>query len=159
MADTGVDTAITHRLRGLERHGIDYIPEDQRRSRPSNLYVLLLGGSMTFGLFIIGWYPVAFGLGWWSSATAILFGSIVGAVFLGLSGLMGPHSGTNNPVSSGGYFGVAGRLIGSMLEGTASLAFAAISIWTGGDALASALLRFFNWDDSEGLFCPPPVCA
>ncbi len=136
-------------FRRVEQHGIDYIPENERRSRPSNLFILLLGGSMTFGLFIIGWYPIAFGLGWWSAATSIVAGSAVGAVFLGLSGLMGPHSGTNNPVSSGAYFGVAGRLIGSILEGTASLAFAAISIWTGGDALASALIRFFDMPDNE----------
>ncbi|ANS31938.1 NCS1 family transporter (plasmid) [Rhodococcus opacus] len=140
--------AIRDRLLKVEQHGIDYIPEDERRSRPSNLFVLLLGGSMTFGLFIIGWYPIAFGLSWWSAATAIMSGSAVGAVFLGLSGLMAPHSGTNNPVSSGAYFGVAGRLIGSILEGTASLAFAAISIWTGGDALASALIRFFGIEDN-----------
>ncbi|MFL6086895.1 MAG: purine-cytosine permease family protein [Mycobacterium sp.] len=151
MTDNGVDTAINSRLPLVEQHGIDYIPESERRSRPSNLYVLLLGGSMTFGLFIIGWYPIAFGLGWWSAATSILFGSAIGAVFLGLSGLMGPHSGTNNPVSSGAYFGVAGRLIGSLLEATASLAFAAISIWTGGDALAAALIRFFDVQDNEAV--------
>lgn len=149
MVDKDVDIAFRGRLPRVEQHGIDYIPEDERRSRPSNLYILLLGGSMTFGLFIIGWYPIAFGLGWWQAATSIMAGSAVGAVFLGLSGLMGPHSGTNNPVSSGAYFGVAGRLIGSILEGTASLAFAAISIWTGGDALASALIRFFNMPDNE----------
>ncbi|TFV56798.1 nitrate reductase [Mycobacterium sp. PS03-16] len=151
MEDKGVETAIKDRFFQVERHGIEYIPEDERRSRPSNLYVLLLGGSMTFGLFIIGWYPIAFGLGWWSAATSILFGSAVGAVFLGLSGLMGPHSGTNNPVSSGAYLGVAGRLIGSLLEGTASLAFAAISIWTGGDALAAALIRVLDIGDNEAV--------
>src|SRR6478609_8999337 len=151
MEDKGVETAIKDRFLQVEKHGIEYIPEDERRSRPSNLYVLLLGGSMTFGLFIIGWYPIAFGLGWWSAATSIVFGSAVGAVFLGLSGLMGPHSGTNNPVSSGAYFGVAGRLIGSFLEATASLAFAAISIWTGGDALASALIRYFDIQDNEAV--------
>lgn len=151
MEDKGVELAKRRRIANLERTGIEYIPEDERTSRPSNLYILLLGGSMTFGLFIIGWYPIAFGLGWWSSATAILFGSAVGAVFLGLSGLMGPHSGTNNPVSSGAYFGVAGRLIGSLLEATASLAFAAISIWTGGDALAAALIRFFDFPDNEAV--------
>lgn len=149
MEDKGVETAIKDRFLQVEKHGIEYIPEEERESRPSNLYILLLGGSMTFGLIIIGWFPIAFGLGWWSAATAIIVGSTVGAVFLGLSGLLGPHSGTNNPVSSGAYFGVAGRLIGSFLEATASLAFAAISIWTGGDALASALIRFFDMPDNE----------
>lgn len=151
MVDAEVDTVHRERLPRMERHGIEYIPEHERRSKPSNLYILLLGGSMTFGVFIIGWYPIAFGLGWWSAVTAIMVGSTVGAIFLGLSGLMGPHSGTNNPVSSGAYFGVAGRLIGSVLEGTASLAFAAISIWTGGDALASALIKVFGVEDSEAV--------
>lgn len=135
----------------IEEHGIDYIPVEERRSRPSNLFVLLFGGSMTFGLFILGWFPIAFGLGWWSAASSIMVGSAAGAVFLAASGLLGPHSGTNNPVTSGAYFGVAGRLIGSFLEGTASLAFAALSIWTGGDALASALFRFFGMEDNEAV--------
>lgn len=144
-----VRTESKDRVGRIEQYGVEYIPEDERRSRPRNLYILLLGGSMTFGLFIIGWYPVAFGLGWWEAASSIVVGSTLGAVFLGLAGLLGPRSGTNNPVASGAYFGVAGRLIGSLLEATASLAFAAISIWTGGDALAGALIRFFGMGDSE----------
>lgn len=137
------------RFNRVEKHGVDYIPEDERHSRPRNLYILVFAGVMTFGVMIIGWYPIAFGLSWWDAATSILAGSTFGSIFLGLSGLMGPHAGTNNPVASGAYFGVAGRLIGSFLEATASLAFAAISIWTGGDALAAALIRFFHIPDNS----------
>ena len=64
-------------------------------------------------------------------------------------GLFGPRTGTNNPVSSGAHFGVVGRLIGTFLEASASLAFAALSIWTGGDALVAALDRFFGIEDSD----------
>lgn len=135
-------------LRRVEEHGVDYIPEDERRSRPSNLFVLLVGGSMTFGVLIIGWYPIAYGLSWWSAFTAIFCGSIVAGIFLGFAGLMGPPSGTNNPVASGAYFGVAGRLIGSLLEATGGLCFASITIWTGGDALAAAMFRFFHVEDN-----------
>ncbi len=139
---------IEDRLMRIERHGIEHIPDEERASRPSNLFFILLGGCLTFSLFIIGWFPVAFGLGWWSALSSVVVGSFVGAVLLAPMGLFGPRTGTNNPVSSGAHFGVVGRLIGTFLEASASLAFAALSIWTGGDALVAALDRFFNFGDS-----------
>lgn len=134
----------------IEQHGVDYIPEDERESSPKNLFTILFGGSLTFSIIIVGWFPISFGLGWWQAASAVVVGSAFGAALLAPMGLMGPRSGTNNPVSSGAYFGVAGRIIGSLLEATASLAFAALSIWTGGDALAGALVRFFNLESTTG---------
>ena len=133
----------------IEQYGVQYIPEEERRSKPSNLFVILFGGSLTFSIIIIGWYPVAFGLGWWQAMSAVIVGSAAGAALLAPMGLMGPKSGTNNPVSSGAFLGVHGRLIGSGLEATASLAFAALSIWTGGDALAGAITRFTGSEDLE----------
>lgn len=132
----------------VEEHGVDFIPPDERTSRPRNLGAILFGGSLTFSLIIIGWYPIAFGLSWWQAASAVIVGSACGGAVLAPMGLMGARAGTNNPVASGAYFGVAGRLIGSLLEATASLAFAALSIWTGGDALAGALARFFGIHDA-----------
>lgn len=132
----------------IEQHGVEFIPEDERHSRPRNLFTVLFGGSLTFSIIIIGWFPISFGLSWWQAASAVVVGSVFGAALLAPMGLMGPRSGTNNPVSSGAFFGVAGRIIGSLLEATASLAFAALSIWTGGDALAGALVRFFDWQDT-----------
>lgn len=140
--------AYVDRVGKIESCGIDYIPEDARKSVPGNLFTILLGGSLTFSLIIIGWFPISFGLSFWQAAGAVVVGSALGAALLAPMGLMGPRTGTNNPVSSGAYFGVAGRLIGSFLEATASLAFAALSIWTGGDALAGALTRFFGVEDA-----------
>ncbi|MEU4227645.1 cytosine permease [Nonomuraea sp. NPDC026600] len=131
----------------IEQCGIEYIPEEVRKSRPRNLFSILCGGSLTFSVIIIGWFPISFGLSFWQAASAVVVGSALGALLLAPMGLMGPRTGTNNPVSSGAFFGVAGRIIGSVLEATASLAFAALSIWTGGDALAGALTRFFGITD------------
>jgi purine-cytosine permease-like protein len=146
--DAGDPADIDDRLMRIERFGIEHISDDERASRPSNLFFILLGGSLTFSLFIIGWFPIAFGLGWWSSVTSVVVGSVIGAVLLAPMGLMGPRTGTNNPVSSGAHFGVVGRLIGTLLEASASVAFAALSIWTGGDALVAGLDRFFGLADS-----------
>ena len=139
---------VQDRILQVERHGIGYIPEDERASRPSNLFYILLGGCLTFSLFIIGWFPVAFGLGWWASFSSVVAGSIIGALLLAPMGIFGPRTGTNNPVSSGAHFGVVGRLIGTFLEASASVAFAALSIWTGGDALVAGLDRFFGIEES-----------
>lgn len=143
------DGAVKDRVGRIERYGVEHIPEEERRSSPRNLTSILSGGSLTFSVIIIGWFPVAFGLSWWQAASAVVVGSAVGAAVLAPTGLMGPRTGTNNPVSSGAFFGVAGRLIGSVLEATASVAFAALSIWTGGDALAGALTRFFGISETE----------
>jgi purine-cytosine permease-like protein len=136
------------RIGKIEQYGIEHIPEEERRSAPKNLFTILFGGSLTFSIIIIGWFPIAFGLSWWQAASAVVVGSAFGAALLAPMGLMGPRTGKNNPVSSGAFFGVAGRLLGSFLEASASLAFAALSIWTGGDALAGALSRFFGIEDT-----------
>ena len=139
---------VKDRILRIERHGIEFIPDEERASRPVNLFYILLGGCLTFSLFVIGWFPIAFGLSWWSSCSAVVVGSVAGALLLAPMGLFGPRTGTNNPVSSGAHFGVVGRLIGTFLEASASVAFAALSIWTGGDALVGGLDRFFGWEDS-----------
>ncbi|WP_327151267.1 purine-cytosine permease family protein [Nocardia sp. NBC_01329] len=132
----------------VEKYGTEYIPQEERHSSPSNLSTILFGGSLTFGLIIIGWFPISFGLSWWQAASAVVVGSAFGAALLAPTGLLGPRTGTNNPVSSGAFFGVGGRLIGSVLEATASVTFAALSIWTGGDALAGALTRFLGLENT-----------
>lgn len=148
-AERVVETGHKDRAGRVERYGVEYIPENERRSSPRNVSSILFGGSLTFSVIIIGWFPISFGLSWWQAATAVIVGSAVGAALLAPTGLMGPRTGTNNPVSSGAFFGVAGRLIGSILEASASVAFAALSIWTGGDALAGALTRFLGLTDTE----------
>ena len=55
--------------------------------------------------------------------------------------LLGPRTGTNNTVSSGAHFGVTGRLVGSGLTLAFALAYAAIAVWTSGDALVGAAHR------------------
>ena len=139
----------TDTLGQVESHGIDYIPEEHRHSRPANIAWILFGGSITYSIIVIGWLPIAFGLGWWSSVTAIIAGSAAGALLLAPMSLLAPRTGTNNPVSSGAHFGVVGRIVGSMLGLVGALAFAALSVWTGGDALVAGSAKLFGTADSD----------
>jgi len=67
----------------IETHGIDYIPLHDRHSTPKNLFYVWIGAQMCFGIIVLGWLPVAFGLGWWSSVTAITVGLLVGSLLTG----------------------------------------------------------------------------
>jgi purine-cytosine permease-like protein len=137
------------RLGRIETRGIDFIPEAERHSRPRNIVWILTGGSITFSVIVIGWLPISFGLGWWSAVSSMVVGTAVGAILLAPMSLLGPRTGTNNPVSSGAHFGVVGRIVGSVLGLLGALAFAALTVWTGGDALVDGAHRLIGTSDGD----------
>jgi purine-cytosine permease-like protein len=139
---------IIDRVGRVENVGVDFIPEEQRKSKPLNIWWILFGGSMTFSIIIIGWFPVSFGLGWWDSFWAIVVGSVIGSSLLAPMSFFGPRTGTNNPVASGAHFGARGRLIGSVLGVVACIVFAALSVWTAGDVLAESASQIFTNNES-----------
>src|SRR5262249_477853 len=116
----------------IESHGIDFIPEADRHSRPLNIFWILIRANLTFGLIVLGALPVAFGLSWWSSFSSIIIGDLLGALLFAPMALIGPRTGTNGPVSSGAFFGVVGRIIGSALALFIAIGFYALAVWTGG---------------------------
>lgn len=125
----------------IENYGVDTIPDEQRQSKPMNIFWILVGGSFALSIIVVGWVPVSLGLGWWDSFTSVFVGSAVGATLLAPMSLFGPRTGTNNPVASGAHFGAKGRLIGSILGVAACIVFAALSVWTAGDVLAESAAR------------------
>ena len=147
--DSGQVKEVIDKVGHIENVGVDFIPDDQRRSKPANVWWILFGGSMTYSIIIIGWIPVSLGLGWWDSFWAIIIGSIIGSSLLAPMSLFGPKTGTNNPVSSGAHFGARGRLIGSVLGVVACIIFAALSVWTAGDVLAGSVSRMFADSGAE----------
>jgi purine-cytosine permease-like protein len=128
----------------VETHGIDYIPERDRHSRPRNIFYILIGANLTFGLIVLGWLPVSFGLSWWASFWSIIVGNTLGALLFAPMALVGPRTGTNGPVSSGAFFGVVGRMIGSFLSLFIAIGFYALAVWTGGQMAVYGAHRLFG---------------
>jgi purine-cytosine permease-like protein len=135
----------------IETRGIDYIPESDRHSKPSNLFWVWVGTQMCFGIIVIGSLPVAFGLGWWSAVTAITVGLLVGCLLYAPFSLLGPRTGTNSAVSSGAHFGLVGRLIGSLQALFIAVGFAALTLWLGGDAIVAGLAKLVGTPDNDGM--------
>lgn len=130
--------------RGFETLGIDTIPDELRTYSPWHVFRVLLLGNLCLSVMVIGWLAVAFGLGFWSAMSAVLIGSVIGGIVLAPMGLFGPKTGTNNAVSSGAHFGIAGRLVGTILGLFSAIGFTALTIWTSGDALAGGIGRLFD---------------
>ena len=133
----------------IETRGVEEIPDDERHSGPKNLFMLFIALELTFGVAVVGWIPVAFGLGWWSSVTAILVGLAVGNLLLAPMALLGRQTATNGAVSSGAFFGVVGRLIGSALSLLIAIGFYALTVWTAGQAATEALHRLLGTPNSD----------
>jgi purine-cytosine permease-like protein len=133
----------------IETHGIDHIPDTDRYSTPRNLFYVWFGAQMCFGIIVLGWLPVAFGLGWWSAVSSITVGLLVGCLPFAPFSLLGPRSGTNSAVTSGAHFGLIGRLVGSLQALFIAMGFAALTIWTGGDAIVAGGHRLISTPDGD----------
>ena len=65
-------------------------------------------------------------------------GIAVGTLAVMPTAIIGPRTGTNMTVSSGAFFGIRGRFIGSGIALAIALGFAAVTVWTSGDAIVAA---------------------
>ncbi|WP_307380704.1 cytosine permease [Microbacterium sp. W4I20] len=136
----------------IERRGVEYIPEGERDSHPRNLAFVFIGANLTFGTILYGWLPFVFGMGLWSNISSLLVGKVLGTLVVVALGLIGPRTGTNLTVSSGAFFGIRGRFIGSALTLAIALMFAALTVWTSGDAIVSAFSRLLGTTAGDGAY-------
>ncbi|MEV0058007.1 cytosine permease [Saccharopolyspora shandongensis] len=132
---------------GIETHGVDTIPDTDRTGRPRDVAGILLGSNMCLGVVIFGWLPASFGLSFWPAVTSMIAGTLLGTLLVAPLALVSLKTGTNLSTSSGGTFGVRGRLIGSVIGLLLSLGYAALTVWTGGAAVVGPLHRLFGLPD------------
>jgi purine-cytosine permease-like protein len=133
-----------------EHWGVDTIPEPERTYTPWSFAALFLGGSFAPGSLVWGWLPITLGLGVVDAITSIVAGVAVGVVVIAPLVVLGTRTATNNATSSGAFFGVRGRLIGSFLGLLLMLVTAALAVWTAGGMLVSVLARLFGTPTGNG---------
>lgn len=149
-AEAGPHTSSADAFGKVETHGIDYIPNEERHSRPRNLFWAFFGANFNFSALILGALPITFGLNWWSAATSILVGSIIGSASFAGMAIFGPKTGTNSTVSSAAVFGIRGRYVGSFIAQIIDLGFFALVTWAGAEALLTAAHRLFGTGTGNG---------
>ncbi|WP_295012561.1 cytosine permease [uncultured Microbacterium sp.] len=136
----------------IEKAGVDYVPTAERRSSPGNMFRVFVGGNLALSVVIFGWLPITFGLNFWQAMASSAVGLAIGLVLMIPMTLLGSRTGTNNPVSSGAHFGMRGRLLGSFLTLLFAIAYAAIAVWTSGEALVAGAHRLFGTPEDSTAF-------
>jgi len=134
----------------VETRGVDMVPENERNSKATNVFYVLCGSQFAFGIMMMGALPIIFGLGWWSAFWAITIGLAIGSAVIGPMSILSQRTGTNGAASSGAFFGVKGRAIGSILNIVISIGFYALMVWTGAQAFAAGGHRLFGWSEGTG---------
>ncbi|MEV1054798.1 cytosine permease [Streptomyces sp. NPDC049887] len=125
----------------IEQRGVDTVPEAERTSGPRDLVAILLGSNLCLGVIVFGWLPVSFGLGLRDAVTSVVAGTVAGVAVTAPLALVSLRTATNLSTSSGAFFGVRGRLIGSVVGLLLSLGYTALTLWIGGDVMAGTLAR------------------
>jgi purine-cytosine permease-like protein len=139
----------TGRLGAVEATGVEYLPEGARDSGPRNLAAVFLGANLTWTNVVFGAFAILFGLNFWQTVTSMVVGIAVGTLAVAPTAIIGPRTGTNMTVSSGAFFGIRGRFIGSGLAMAIALGFAAVTVWTSGDAIVATAHRLLGIPDND----------
>jgi len=133
-----VDVAGADAVGHIEKRGIEFIPDAERHSKPREMGFVFFGTQMTYGSIVIGALPVAFGLGWLGAFTSILIGMVIGSLLVAGMAVMGPRAGTNSTVTSGAFFGIRGRYVGSFITQVIDLGYFAMVLWISAPPLVQA---------------------
>lgn len=128
----------------IEKRGIEFIPEGERRSRPRDLGLVFFGTQITYGSIVVGALPVTFGLDWLGALTAIIVGNVIGSLAVGAMSVMGPQAGTNSTVTSSAFFGIRGRYVGSFITQVIDLGYFAMMMWISAPPLVQAAHLMFG---------------
>lgn len=122
----------------------------KRRGTPTrNLGAVFLGANLTWTNVVFGAFAVVFGLSFWQTVTSMAVGIAIGIIVVLPTAVIGPRTGTNMTVSSGAFFGIRGRFIGSGIALAIALGFAAVTVWTSGDAIVAAAHRMLATPEND----------
>jgi NCS1 family nucleobase:cation symporter-1 len=95
----------------VERHSIDYIPENERYGRVSQQGVFWFLSNTQSLSVAVGFLGPALGLSIWWTVLATLLGTLFGTTFMALHASQGPHLGLPQMLQSRAQFGYRGVVV------------------------------------------------
>lgn len=136
----------------VEQHGVAALPESARTAGPRDVVAILLGSNLCLGVVIFGWLPASFGLSFGAAVSSLVVGTLLGTALVAPLGLVSARSATNLSTSSGAFFGVRGRLVGSAIGMLLSIGYAALTVWTGAAAVVGPLHRMVGLPEGAAAY-------
>jgi NCS1 family nucleobase:cation symporter-1 len=123
----------------LERHGIDYIPPDERHGKPNTLFTFWAASNVQILAISVGALAIVFGLSLPWAIFAILVGNAAGALYMALHSVQGPRLGLPQMMQSRAQFGMYGTALPNLIVVLMYIGYFTSAAVLGGQAAASLL--------------------
>ncbi|MEU0369540.1 cytosine permease [Streptomyces sp. NPDC006283] len=101
---------------GIEAHGIDRIPDEERHGRPRDLFAVWAAANVNYLSLVIGGALILMGLSLWQALAVIVVGNLFW-VLTGLLAVSGPASGTPSEVITRAVYGIRGNRVNNAVTG------------------------------------------
>ncbi|ORA34603.1 purine-cytosine permease family protein [Mycobacterium aquaticum] len=140
------DLHYRNKIAAVEPYGVDAIPDSERHGRPVSQFFIWFAAGMNFPIIVLGFLAVSFGLSLVSSVTAIIAGSLVGAVVMGVLSRMGGRLGVAQQIQARGPLGFFGNFVPvAYVNVFAGIGWAAVTVILGGQALRALIPAIPYW--------------
>jgi NCS1 family nucleobase:cation symporter-1 len=136
---TQAQLAYGTKVVAVEPGGVEAIPDGERHGRPLQLLWTWASPNFEFATIAVGILSVlAFGLTFWQAVAAIVLGTLLGSVSLGVLSTWGPRDGLAQMVLSRTAFGYRGNILPAGLNAlTAGIGWFAVNSISGALALSA----------------------
>lgn len=143
---TRIETASENPV-ALERHGIDYIPPEERHGKPGSLFTFWAASNVQILAISVGALAVILGLSLPWAIASILIGNAAGGLYMALHSVQGPRLGIPQMMQSRAQFGMYGAALPNVIVILMYIGYFVSSAILGGLAVAS----LFHVTTNEGI--------
>jgi NCS1 family nucleobase:cation symporter-1 len=123
----------------MERHGIDYIPPDERHGKPNTLLTFWAASNVQILAISVGALAIVFGLSLPWAIFTIVVGNAAGGLYMALHSVQGPRLGLPQMMQSRAQFGMYGTALPNVIVVLMYIGYFTSSAILGGLAVASLL--------------------
>ncbi|GAB2963459.1 cytosine permease [Amycolatopsis acidiphila] len=124
------------RVAAIEPYGVDHIPDAERHGTARSQFSIWFAAGLNFPIMVLGFSAVSYGLSLTAAVTAIVAGSLIGAVVQGVLSQMGARLGVPQQIQARGPLGFFGNFVPvAYINVFAGIGWAAVTIILGAQAL------------------------
>ena len=126
------DFKYRDKIAAVEPYGVDAIPDSERHGKAISQFFIWFAAGMNFPIMVLGFSAISMGLSLVSAVTAIIAGSFVGAVVMGILSRMGGRLGVAQQIQARGPLGFYGDCIPvAYINVFAGIGWAAVTVILG----------------------------
>ncbi|HEX7825928.1 MAG TPA: cytosine permease, partial [Mycobacterium sp.] len=140
------DLGYRSKITAVEPYGVDAIPDSERHGKAVSQFFIWFAAGMNFPIMVLGFAAVSMGLSLMSAVTAILAGSLVGAIVMGILSRMGGRLGVAQQIQARGPLGFYGNFIPvAYINVFAGIGWAAVTVILGAQAAHALVPAIPYW--------------